>query len=740
MQSQTTFAFDVEVPRTLFKIVVYRTGGQSMTGCHQKLERLWTLRLHGTTQATNNRFVKDVKIWTCWNFLIRTRLGITQDQLGNAVKERGKFIRNLGKIGTVIFQKDCQVCQCLFAIIPYPSSADQEILLLPDWTVCRISGETGIELHSDEQRKYGTCLIVALDPNPFVSVPHPIQAHRSDALCLLQNDQEEQRTLGGRKIVPDEPDFSIINEWLDRCAHQHDTSCKPLFTNELHNVHLIDVESRTIVNHPGHECDDVALSYVWGGVEQRRYKLGERVMELPRTLEDSIIFTKKLGKRYLWVDSVCIDQGNHTEKEDQIQRMRSVYRGAYITVIAISGPSANSGLPKMSYKEVYQQATCCINGKRLVGVMPTLSQQVWVTPWGQRGWTFQEARLSPRCLFLSDHQIYFECKAIQWLESLDFRQSRVHNLSVASNPTTGGFETWMMEQSGSGCFRHSIDSHDRRLANYGFCVNMYTKRSLMYAEDALNAFTGLLQAFTDMYPKGFIQGLPIEDLGWAMLWRSYGPSKRRVEFSSWTWAGWEGGVWHGQPQDHTKPRRFPVPLDISVVSKSQFQSIFHTNPTEDVRRTGICFEIRNDPVEKAARQSLGDSAFSIDYPAAVQAKILVIDAVCFQLVLDFSKPLHRSREIGAYGFFKISVGKKTCYIKILSTDSEISKYQYSKKTFILIARDHFDGLISHYLLLIYSGDHEGIVERGTALELLIPLDELDILEELKPTRRRIVLM
>lgn len=49
------------------------------------------------------------------------------------------------------------------------------------------------------------------------------------------------------------------------------------------------------------------------------------------------------------------------------------------------------------------QLTCCIKGRRLVGTMPTLSQQTWVCPWSHRAWTLQEAMLSPRCLYFSDH-------------------------------------------------------------------------------------------------------------------------------------------------------------------------------------------------------------------------------------------------------------------------------------------------------------------------------------------------
>ena len=46
-------------------------------------------------------------------------------------------ILRLGRTGSIQFWADCPVCCCLFGITPNPSSKDQEILLLPDWTICR---------------------------------------------------------------------------------------------------------------------------------------------------------------------------------------------------------------------------------------------------------------------------------------------------------------------------------------------------------------------------------------------------------------------------------------------------------------------------------------------------------------------------------------------------------------------------------------------------------------------------
>jgi hypothetical protein len=148
----------------------------------------------------------------------------------------------------------------------------------------------------------------------------------------------------------------------------------------------------------GPECEYVALSYVWGGVTQDNYKLGDKLRTLPKTLEDALSFTEKLGKRYVSIDAVCIDQSDDKDKANQINRIWSIYRGAWITIIALSGKSADSGFSRFSRETYFPQLRCRIKGKTLVSLMPTLSQQIWVSPWGGRAWTLQEGLLSPRCL------------------------------------------------------------------------------------------------------------------------------------------------------------------------------------------------------------------------------------------------------------------------------------------------------------------------------------------------------
>jgi len=46
------------------------------------------------------------------------------------------------------------------------------------------------------------------------------------------------------------------------------------------------------------------------------------------------MMTRKLGVRYLWVDSLCIIQGNTADGQLESSRMGDVYRNSYLTITA----------------------------------------------------------------------------------------------------------------------------------------------------------------------------------------------------------------------------------------------------------------------------------------------------------------------------------------------------------------------------------------------------------------------
>ena len=432
----------------------------------------------------------------------------TLTNLDRAAHEGDNLIRSIGQTGTIEFRSTCAVCQCLFALTPNPSSLTQDILIVPHWTMGRVVGENENEMSMEEKRRYAKCLLVMLRPSSQ-SMPFSWAMHRGDALCILEDDMtNDSGTMGGRVVSPHSLNTPLIEEWLTTCWRLHGPDCKPQYSDGLQDIRLIDILSRKVVAHPPYPCEYVALSYVWGPEEQQSFQLGDSLGRLPQTIEDALTCAQILKKRYLWVDAVCIDQFDPEDKKTQIGLMWNIYRGAWITIIALSGDSASSGLARFGTRSSFPQIKCSIDGRRLVGLMPTLTQQIWVSPWGKRAWTLQEALLSPRSLYLSDHQLYFECNAMQCCESLDPTRSWAHNLDCNSNPEDEERLGWVKVQNGPGCLKNPLNSPSHRLSHWGAKVTLYCYRFMTKQEDALNAFSGVLQRLEIMYESGFFWGLP----------------------------------------------------------------------------------------------------------------------------------------------------------------------------------------------------------------------------------------
>jgi hypothetical protein len=191
-------------------------------------------------------------------------------------------------------------------------------------------------------------------------------------ICIASQDPETERYYA-RARLPEWIDFDDVLGWISSCEQDHprngDYECSPgaynlavLPRNNRRQLdfRLIDVESLCIVYAP-RECKYVALSYVWGQSKKKRLVLTskneEALMEpralddvqtrgsIPNTIWDAMSVVRKLGERYLWVDSLCLLQDDRDELQDCVSIMDLFYDMALLTIVAGSGEDAWSGLP-----------------------------------------------------------------------------------------------------------------------------------------------------------------------------------------------------------------------------------------------------------------------------------------------------------------------------------------------------------------------------------------------------------
>ena len=576
-----------------------------------------------------------------------------------------------------------------------------------------------------------------------------LSSTRGDGLCIVEeNPSHSKTTLSARKVDPNQVDLRTVKTWLSDCERLHPLTCTPSKSEKLENISLIDVNSRQITSYPSQKCDYLALSYVWGGIEQdipNAGRPGTALTSLLRTVEDAITLVKELGKQYLWVDSVCMNQNNADERLQQIGIMSEIYRGAYATIVALSSATPNAGLPRVaSGKNGYHQLSCTIDGTRLVGLGPTLSQLVWVLPWGARAWTFQEALLSQRCIYMTNYQAYFECNSMQCCESLDVSRSWVHQ-SVRDEallkraPEVPAFGTGVLRSP----FIPESSPYDGRLHKYSTLVTLYKYRSLTKHSDASTGFSAILQALEQSeYSEGFFWALPIADLNWTLLWEGqWGSPERQKDFPTWSWANWRGAIWPGKPQGDQSddPHRHLLDLRMWIKSQREVEKTFETSyldiDPEDLR------DFPDDPLSNEIKLKETNCLQTLaNLTGPESRRMLCIESVMLHFIPDLSDPEEEDFDTGGYKKFTMYVRDAPLFLRIVRTNELLRRsYQGQRRMFALLAREIVDeGWIEHYLLLLWPV--RDLFERCGVVRLSVQQTRLRILEELGLTKTRVLLV
>jgi hypothetical protein len=368
----------------------------------------------------------------------------------------------------------------------------------------------------------------------------------------------------------------FVRPWLDSCEAVHD-SCRAqraLGDREVPMViDLIDVEKGCLVEATT-AARYVALSYVNGPVRgfettrATRARLGEesslfQQRSLAAVVRHAMIYTVLIGERFLWVDTLCIVQDDLRNKHNQIAQMDQIYSSALVTFVSL-GRGADEGLPWVEGEErhirLLTDAILPIAAPQPTTVMARAFRRLkkspfrWrvniilnppITPeyilpfttYESRGWTCQERLLSTRILYFSRWQLYAQCRQSLMEEHL-YQGSDIGN----DNPLYQLQPAAKVNEFGN-------------LSQYGKIVTDYTRRSLSFTTDILNAFAGIARVLETMMATSLCYGLPEAAFHQALFWipstrvvrRTIRPDLKSPTTSttympSWSWAGWEGQV------------------------------------------------------------------------------------------------------------------------------------------------------------------------------------------------------
>jgi Heterokaryon incompatibility protein (HET) len=259
------------------------------------------------------------------------------------------------------------------------------------------------------------------------------------------------------EVIDGELNVEQIKSWIRQCTSLHKI-CGPTFpTAHLDNnlqLNLIDVESCCIVSaQPG--SIHIALSYVWGllgdaEAKQRTAARDDATTFSPnipvrgqqnasdnpcQTVRDAMTLVKQLDMRYLWVDAHCIGPSKR-QRDIHIGQMDRIYEGAFLTIFALSGATANSGLLRLSIPlQVTPQHCVDLDiGRAVATRLPNFMDDTDSSRWNRRAWTMQEATLSSQHLCFTEQSLYWVCKEGEFHDVIELGESRAASVVLQDQP------------------------------------------------------------------------------------------------------------------------------------------------------------------------------------------------------------------------------------------------------------------------------------------------------------------
>lgn len=355
----------------------------------------------------------------------------------------------------------------------------------------------------------------------------------------------------------------------------------------------------------------IALSYSWGDHRPACVTTVKTLAQnkvripwdrLPLTFQDAAAFTLSLGIQYLWIDSICIIQGDEEDWQREAGTMFAVYKNSHLTLAALSGHDSTSGLRQMSVEQssvllaelriaqtsypLYMRRTHYLDSANGDNLEPNFDETCRRYPLLSRAWAYQERTVSPRVMFFTESEMIFQCMSnaececgatqecfqgdVAHLKKTEiFMKTEVHRpeKGSAEDDRSGG-SVGMKIRALAGpkttrkhlIYQRSEDDTQARNADRARRAAMiwrdkvlweYSVLEISMPRDRLPALGAIAEQFQrvrvgEVYLAGLWSGSLLDDL----LWRSVGPQfpkckerlERQLSLPTWSWASLNSSI------------------------------------------------------------------------------------------------------------------------------------------------------------------------------------------------------
>jgi hypothetical protein len=365
--------------------------------------------------------------------------------------------------------------------------------------------------------------------------------------------------------------FKTILSWLGKCA-EHAECARPAPVRLPKRVIEIPInasEAPKLWTTDGNQYGQyVILSHCWGSLGVTKllnkplipFRDAIPLEQLPKTFEDAINITRRLGFRYLWIDALCISQDNTADWNEEAPKMASYYGQSALMIAATAAENSSKGIlhnRHVPYSPIIgKDKKYCLRQKLL-----RWEWDIERSVLASRGWAAQERMLAPRIVHYTRRQMIWECA-----EDLKFEASGIKDTKTGSGQVDMHFSKSKLQpyvtrgllaeaslSSGTPVVATSSTADPgsalaqdtrARVRTWQQCVDEYAKRSLTVSSDKLHAISGVAAILNQddqmgHYMAGIWSKFLAVGLAWSRQWALL-TSPPAYRAPSWSWASVDG--------------------------------------------------------------------------------------------------------------------------------------------------------------------------------------------------------
>jgi hypothetical protein len=191
---------------------------------------------------------------------------------------------------------------------------------------------------------------------------------------------------------------------------------------------ISDPDLRLQITNPASPGSPYAtLSHCWGKQKIKQLVLsnlftlvkGIVFTELSKTFQDAIVITRRLGLRFLWINSLCIIQDYIEDWTHESGMMGLVYSNSTCNLAATAAEDSSTGC--FFERNPLLAQPCRVKIDSFPGLVSDsgeydlvpkalFNNSIELQPLNRRGWVLQEQFLSPRIIHCGRNQLFWECQ------------------------------------------------------------------------------------------------------------------------------------------------------------------------------------------------------------------------------------------------------------------------------------------------------------------------------------------